>query len=257
MLFRSAILTLFLAALVVDAARIPANGTNGTNGTANGTRKLALIADGARNASANGTRELDAVEAALHKILDAPKLSPAELGMAKKVVADVDSIVAQIQGAKNLTKQAKMQKVGQALQELKDLQGELELGALQQALHKMEQGNMTSEVAKSAKEVAERVDKVAEALENGKNMTKEQKNQMVQGAIQKLQGLQGLFEKSLGAAGGKEEKLETLEKELALKKTELARSEDMLKLAKLQKELAMKKEQLRELESKKIGRAHV
>jgi hypothetical protein len=217
-------------ALIANGTNGTANGTqklaliaNGTNGTANGTRKLALIADGARNASANGTRELDVVEAALHKILDAPKLSPAELGMAKKVVADVDSIVAQIQGAKNLTKQAKMQKVGQALQELKDLQGELELGAVQLALHKMEQGNMTSEVAKSAKEVAERVDKVAEALENGKNMTKEQKNQMVAGAIQKLQGLQGLFEKSLKAAANHSasEKLETLEKELGLKKQEL------------------------------------
>ena len=148
-----------------------------------------------------------------------------------------------------------MQKVGQALQELKDLQGELELGALQQALHKMEQGNMTSEVAKSAKEVAERVDKVAEALENGKNMTKEQKSQMVAGAIQKLQGLQGLFEKSLKAAANHSasEKLETLEKELALKKTELAESEDMLKLEKLEKELGLKKQELQELVNKKAS----
>jgi hypothetical protein len=209
-------------------------------------------AEGAWN-PANGTKELDAVEAALHRIVDNPKLTPAQLRMAKKTVADVDATVAQIQGAKSLTKQAKMQKVGQALQELQDLQGEFELSAVQDALHKLTQGKMTTEVAKSAKEVAESVDKVAAALENGKNMTKEQKNQMVQGAIQKLQGLQGLFEKSLGAAGGKEEKLETLEKELALKKTELARSEDMLKLAKLQKELATKKEELRELETKKAS----
>jgi len=211
-------------------------------------------AEGAWN-PANGTKELDAVEAALHRIVDNPKLTPAQLRMAKKTVADVDATVAQIQGAKSLTKQAKMQKVGQALQELQDLQGEFELSAVQDALHKLTQGKMTTEVAKSAKEVAESVDKVAAALENGKNMTKEQKNQMVPGAIQKLQGLQGLFEKSLKAAANHSasEKLETLEKELALKKTELARSEDMLKLAKLQKELATKKEELRELETKKAS----
>jgi len=214
-----------------------------------------LAVNGAWN-PANGTKELDAVEAALHSIVDNPKLSPAQMRMAKKTVADVDQIVAQIQGAKGLTKQAKMQKVGEALQELQDLQGEFQLNTVQQALHKMENGHLTNEVAKSAKEVAEAVDKVAEELENGsKGMTKEQKGKMVAGAIQKLQGLQGLFEKSLKAAANHSasEKLETLEKELALKKTELARSEDMLKLAKLQKELALKKEQLRELESKKAS----
>jgi hypothetical protein len=218
-------LSIFLAAFVADAAWSPAN----------------------------GTKELDAVEAALHAIVDNPKLSPSQMKMAKKTVADVDQIVAQIQNAKGLTKQAKMQKVGQALGELQDLQGQFELNTVQQALHKMEHGHLTNEVAKSAKEVAQAVDKVAEELEAGKGLTKEQKNKMVAGAIQKLQGLQGLFEKSLQGAGSQSEKLETLEKELVLKKTELARSEDMLKLAKLQKELAVKKEELRELESKKAS----
>jgi len=117
----------------------------------------------------------------------------------------------------------------------------------------MEHANMSSELAKSAQEAAASVDKAAEQLESGKSLTKDQKNEIVQGAIQKLQGLQGLFEKSLAAAGNHTEsgKLETLEKELALKKAELARSEDMLKLAKLKKELAVKKEELQELESKK------
>mmetsp|Transcript_58425 Transcript_58425/g.153852 ORF Transcript_58425/g.153852 Transcript_58425/m.153852 type:complete len:388 (+) Transcript_58425:66-1229(+) len=212
----------------------------------------AVVVDGAWN-PANGTKELDAVEAALHKIVDMPSLSPAQVKMARKTVADVDQIVAQIQASEGLTKQAKMQKVGQALRDLQDLQGQFELNAVQQALHKMTEGHMTSEVAKSAKDVAESVDKVAEELESGKNMTKEQKNKMVGDAVQKLQGLQGLFEKSLSAAGNATAgaKLQSLEKELSLKKAELAREEDVLKLAKLQKELAVKTEELRELESKK------
>ena len=65
-------------------------------------------------------------------------------------------------GTTTLTPEAGKPTPAQSLQELKDLQGELELGALQQALHKMEQGNMTSEVAKSAKESAEKAEKVNE-----------------------------------------------------------------------------------------------
>lgn len=211
-----AVKTLFLAAVAVDGAWSPAH----------------------------GVKELDAVEAALHKIVENPKLSRAQAAMAKKTVADVDQIVAQIQSTKGFTKQAKMQKVSQAIQELQELQGEFQLNAVQQALHKVEHANMTSELAKSAREAAASVDKAAEQLESGKSMTKEQKNKIVQDAIQKLQGLQGLFEKSLAAASNHTEsgKLETLDKELALKQAELARSEEVL---------AVKKGELRELESKK------
>mmetsp|Transcript_1821 Transcript_1821/g.3637 ORF Transcript_1821/g.3637 Transcript_1821/m.3637 type:complete len:422 (+) Transcript_1821:59-1324(+) len=244
----------------------------------------ALVTDGARS-----QLELGAVQQALHE-MEQGNVTSEVAKSAEEVAERVDEVAEALESGKNITKEQKRQIVAGAIQKLQGLQGlfqeflraagnssagetpetlvekELvrsedalklaQLSAVQQALHKMENGHLTNEVAKSAKEVAEAVDKVAEELENGsKGMTKEQKGKMVAGAIQKLQGLQGLFEKSLKAAANHSasEKLETLEKELALKKTELARSEDMLKLAKLQKELALKKEQLRELESKKAS----
>ena len=65
---------------------------------------------------------IDAVEAALHKIVDNPHLTPTMMKSAKVVVHDVDAIVAELQSGKKLTKQAKAEKLGQAIQELQNLQ---------------------------------------------------------------------------------------------------------------------------------------
>jgi len=203
---------------------------------------------------ANGVKELDVVEAALHRIVDNPKLSAAQLKMAKRVVGDVDNIVAQLEAGKNITKEVKAQKVGQAIQKLQDLQGQFELSAVQQALGKViSHSHMTTEMAKSAKEVADTVNKVAEELEAGKHLSQAEKAKKVQGAIKQLQNLQGLFERASAVAGNAtvSQQLQTLESKLTLKKKELARAEDMLKLDKLKKELLEKKEQLSELEHKK------
>lgn len=203
---------------------------------------------------ANGVKELDVVEAALHRIVDNPKLSAAQLKMAKHVVGDVDNIVAQLEAGKNITKEVKAQKVGQAIQKLQDLQGQFELSAVQQALGKViSHSHMTTEMAKSAKEVADTVNKVAEELEAGKHLSQAEKAKKVQGAIKQLQNLQGLFERASAVAGNAtvSQQLQTLESKLTLKKKELARAEDMLKLDKLKKELLEKKEQLSELEHKK------
>mmetsp|Transcript_1822 Transcript_1822/g.3641 ORF Transcript_1822/g.3641 Transcript_1822/m.3641 type:complete len:424 (+) Transcript_1822:59-1330(+) len=244
----------------------------------------ALVTDGARS-----QLELGAVQQALHE-MEQGNVTSEVAKSAEEVAERVDEVAEALESGKNITKEQKRQIVAGAIQKLQGLQGlfqeflraagnssagetpetlvekELvrsedalklaQLSAVQQALHKMENGHLTNEVAKSAKEVAEAVDKVAEELENGsKGMTKEQKGKMVAGAIQKLQGLQGLFEKSLKAAANHSasEKLETLEKELALKKTELAESEDVLKLEKLEKELGLKKQELQELVNKKAS----
>jgi len=77
----------------------------------------------------NGVRELDAVEKALHKIVDSPLLTRAQLAAATHVVDDVEHVVAAVQSSNNLTKQARRQQLAGAIKELQGLQNQWSLAA--------------------------------------------------------------------------------------------------------------------------------
>lgn len=74
----------------------------------------------------NAGHALDAIEAALSQIVSNKHLSAAQLKSAKKVSADVEKTVAELESEKGklLSKEAKAAKVTAAIQELQGLQGE-------------------------------------------------------------------------------------------------------------------------------------
>mmetsp|Transcript_51159 Transcript_51159/g.158343 ORF Transcript_51159/g.158343 Transcript_51159/m.158343 type:complete len:718 (-) Transcript_51159:92-2245(-) len=78
---------------------------------------------------ARGVKDLDAVEAALHKIVDSPMLTGAQLVAAKRVVADVEHAVAAVQSGQGLTKEKRMVQLASAIKELQDLQEQWALAA--------------------------------------------------------------------------------------------------------------------------------
>eukprot|EP00928_Gymnodinium_smaydae_P087972 TRINITY_DN72134_c0_g1_i1.p1 TRINITY_DN72134_c0_g1~~TRINITY_DN72134_c0_g1_i1.p1 ORF type:complete len:346 (+),score=153.13 TRINITY_DN72134_c0_g1_i1:77-1039(+) len=123
------------------------------------------------------------------------------------------------------------------------------LAGVEEALHKMLNGKTDKALLKVAKPVVELVDKTVHEVESG-NFSKQENAKKVLVAIKALQGLQGEWE-GASKALAKQQKLESLERELNLKKAELMKQEDMLKLEKMKKELAEKKQQLQVLTREK------
>jgi len=74
---------------------------------------------------------LDAVEQALHAIVNTPHLSKVQMVQAKKVSEDVEGVVAYLETAegKKLSKKARAVKVSASIKELQDLQGEWQKAA--------------------------------------------------------------------------------------------------------------------------------
>jgi hypothetical protein len=74
---------------------------------------------------------LDAVEKALHAIVNTPHLSKAQLVQARRVSEDVEGVVAYLETAegKKLSKEARAAKVSSSIKELQDLQGDWQKAA--------------------------------------------------------------------------------------------------------------------------------
>lgn len=68
--------------------------------------------------------ELASVEVALHRVLATPNASPKLLAEAKKVVADVDAVVEELEAGKLQDPATRKAKVGSAIQALAGLEKE-------------------------------------------------------------------------------------------------------------------------------------
>jgi len=106
--------------------------------------------------------------------------------------------------------------------------------------------HLSPERLAEAKRVAEDVKGDVEAVENGK-LTKAQAHEKVGAAIKELTA----FEANLTKVSSGLDKIAMLKKQLAEKKAELAKDENLMKLFKLKKELAEKKLMLQKLINQK------
>jgi len=121
------------------------------------------------------------------------------------------------------------------------------LDAVEGALQKMLTGAKTDQVLlKLAKPVVEKIEATVHLVETG-NLTKKENAAQVLGAIQALQGLQSHWQVASNAS----QKLSALKGDLKMKKMELEKDEDMLKVVKIEKELEEKKAQLKVLVERK------
>lgn len=196
-------------------------------------------------APVEGVSALDAVEAALHKIGNAP-LSAEQKKLAMHAVDDVESVVTQLKSDTKLTKAQKMEKAKGAIQILQGLQSQWELAAVDDSLKKItDLQHLSPEQRSAAKKVVADVESTVHLVESGQ-LKGEARNTKVGLAVRELEGLQKeWFNTSVANRVG------SLEKEIAAKKLLLKKAQAELKLADLEKELAEKKMQLKKFEAQK------
>jgi len=107
--------------------------------------------------------------------------------------------------------------------------------------------HLTPELLKKAKLVAMDIKNNIQEVENDKKLTKEEAHERVGASIKELLDLKGQLGTMANSTETLQGRMAALKKQLAMKKAELAKDENMIKLLNLQKELAKKKMQLQKL----------
>lgn len=100
---------------------------------------------------ADGVKALDSVEKALAKVVSNPSLTPAQLKRATHVAEDVKKDIEEVQTNTKLTKAERNAKVGSAIKELTDMQGDWEKLA-----HAGSKQELDAKLASLQKELAEK-----------------------------------------------------------------------------------------------------
>eukprot|EP00747_Dinoflagellata_sp_TGD_P165461 gnl/TRDRNA2_/TRDRNA2_186758_c0_seq1.p1 gnl/TRDRNA2_/TRDRNA2_186758_c0~~gnl/TRDRNA2_/TRDRNA2_186758_c0_seq1.p1 ORF type:complete len:330 (+),score=120.45 gnl/TRDRNA2_/TRDRNA2_186758_c0_seq1:61-1050(+) len=118
----------------------------------------------------------------------------------------------------------------------------------------LKQKHLSPNQRKMAEHVAASVKRDVEDLVSDTSLTEEQKRSKVKDALKEIGDLQDVLEKlpkPSNHTAALQSRLDVMEKELAKKKSELAREEDEIKLLNLEKQLDEKKMQLMHLEEQK------
>merc|ERR1719277_1529468 len=163
--------------------------------------------------------------------------------MSLKAVSDVEATVTQLKGDTKMTKEQRMQKVQNAIQELQGLQSQWQLSAAVTAMEKLENlPHLSAKQRETAKKVVGDVEATVSAIESGK-LTGAVQHEKVGAAIKELTDLQRDWLNATTTS-----RVEELEREMAAKKEMLKKTEMELKLTKMQQELAEKKMMLKKTE---------
>jgi len=194
---------------------------------------------------ADAVVDLNIVEQALHKV-ETAALTPEQKKMTTHVVNDVEQVVLQLNTDKKLTKAQKAQKAKAAIEELKGLQSQWELAAVEGSLKKLtELAHLSTDQRAAAKKVVADVDATVEEVEAGK-LTGAARNKRVSLAIKELQDLQQDWLNISTVS-----KVQALQHEIDAKKALLKKDQMELTMVNLEKELAEKKLLLKKIVAEK------
>jgi len=203
------------------------------------------LACSATYSPADGLKELNVVEQALHQ-METAKMSPDQKKLSMKAVSNVEATVAALKSDTKMTKEQRMAKVKDAIQELQGVQSQWELCAAEAAMEKVEKlPSLSQKQREAVKKVVVDVESTVSAIEAGK-LTGAAQHEKVGAAIKELTSLQRDWLNATTVS-----RVEELEHEMASKKAQLKKAEVELKLMKLQKELAEKKLLLKKLTAQK------
>merc|ERR1740139_1096651 len=148
--------------------------------------------------------------------------------MSLKAVSDVEATVALLKSDTKITKEQRMRKVRDAIQELQGMQSQWQLSAAETALDSLEKlPHLSDKQRAAAKKVVGDVEATVSAIESGKLVGAAQ-HEKVGAAIKELTDLQRDWLNATAAS-----RVEELEREMDVKKKMLKKTEMELKMVNL------------------------